>query len=69
MYTAASRFSLLPIGMQTPVASTDAKVHMVVWYAFFDRNGSSAFYSRVAIDLIKVVIWNTEPLVRFEMCL
>jgi hypothetical protein len=42
---------------------------MVVWNAFPDCNGSSAFHSRVAIDSIKVVSWNVKGLVRFEMCL
>jgi hypothetical protein len=38
---------------------------MVFGDAFSDRKGSTAFPFRVTIDLMKAVIWNTEPLVLF----
>jgi hypothetical protein len=44
-------------------------VYMVLRDGSSDCNGSSNFSSRVAIDLIKVVIWNKEPLMRFQMYL
>jgi hypothetical protein len=56
LYTAESRISLLPIGMQTPVAMGDA---------FSDCNGNSAFSSWVEIILVKLVIFNGKPLVGF----
>jgi hypothetical protein len=42
---------------------------VLVGVAFSDLNGSSAFSSQVAIDSIKVVIWNIEPHMGFKMCL
>jgi hypothetical protein len=42
---------------------------MAVGDAFLDCNSSSAFYSLVAINSIKFVIWNEELLRSFEMCL
>jgi hypothetical protein len=29
---------------------------------------TNAFFSREAVSLIKVIIWNEEPLMGFEMC-
>jgi hypothetical protein len=40
LLTATRRISLLPIGMQTPVASTETRVYMVVGDVFSDCNGS-----------------------------
>jgi hypothetical protein len=37
--------------------------------AFFNCNGSSAFYTREAVGPINLVIWNIEPLMRFYVCL
>jgi general stress protein 26 len=57
---------------QTPVASIEKRrqVHVVVGNAFFCHcNGSSAFSNWEAVSTIKVVIWNEESLVGFEVCL
>jgi hypothetical protein len=42
---------------------------MIMGNAFPDSNGSSAFSARVAVGSVEVVIWNKEPLMRFQMCL
>jgi hypothetical protein len=42
---------------------------MVMGNAFCNCNGSSAFSYREAVSLIKVVIWNKEPLMSFQMSL
>jgi hypothetical protein len=42
---------------------------MTVGDAFSNCNGSSAFSARVAVDSIKVVFWNKEPLMSFQMSL
>jgi hypothetical protein len=42
---------------------------MVVENAFSNFNGSSAFSAWVAVGLIKVVIWNKEPLMSSDLSL
>jgi hypothetical protein len=38
---------------------------MAMGDTFFNCNGSSAFYTWEAVGPIDLVIWNTEPLMRF----
>jgi hypothetical protein len=60
LQTAASTISLLPIVTQTPVTSTEIRG---------DRSMGNIFSSQEAVSLIKVIIWNKEPLMGFEMSL
>jgi hypothetical protein len=45
------------------------QVCVVAGDAFSYYNNSSAFSSWKAVSTMKVLIWNTEPLMRFETCL
>jgi hypothetical protein len=71
LYKAASKTSLLPIGMLTPVAlqNLGREVYVVVGDVLSNCNSSSAFSVRMAVGSVKVKIWNEEPLMRFQMCL
>jgi hypothetical protein len=54
--------------MQTPVDSIESRggrSTLATGDAFFNCNGSSAFYTREAVGPINLVIWN----MRFQMCL
>jgi hypothetical protein len=57
--------------MQTPVATIETRggsLHGCRGY-YSNRNGSSAISALVPVGWIKVVIWNKEPLIRFQMYL
>jgi hypothetical protein len=45
------------------------QVYMVMGNAFSHCKSSSAFSSWEAVSPIKVIIWNEEPLMGFDMCL
>jgi hypothetical protein len=57
--------------MQNPVTSIETRGgrYMVMGNDFSHCNGSSVFSSLEAVSPIKVVIWNEEALMGFEICL
>jgi hypothetical protein len=58
--------------MQISVASIETRgrqFYKVMGNAFSICNGSSIFSSREAVSPRKMIIWNKEPLMGFEMCL
>jgi hypothetical protein len=61
LYAAASSTLVLPLGMQTPIASAERREEGLCMYegCLFNCNGSSALMSILIISPINI-IWNVE---------